>query len=68
MITKILLISIFIFYLLCNIVITKTMSAKEMYAEFVDGQCVIGKYCANIFYLPAWMLKFLRIMITKIIK
>ena len=39
-----------------------------MYAEFVDGQCVIGKYCANIFYLPAWILKFLRIMIIKIIK
>lgn len=68
MLTKILLVVIILFYLLCNIGVTKTMSAKEMYAEFVDGQCVIGKYCANIFYLPAWILKFLRIMVIKFIK
>lgn len=44
-------------YLAFNILTAKLMSAECMKRSFIDGQCIVGKICANIFYAPAWLLK-----------
>lgn len=46
-----------IIYFVFNIMTANKMSAKRMKQEFVDGQCMVGKICTNIFYAPAWLLK-----------
>lgn len=51
-----------------NIFIIKMMSAKQMYEEFIAGQCLVGKICANIFYAPAWFFKGLRFVVLCAIK
>lgn len=55
-------------YILINFATAKQMSARSMYSEFVEGQCVVGKICANIFYAPAWFLKGLRAFVLVMIK
>lgn len=54
-------------FVISNVYVAKEMSAKEMYREFVKGQCLVGKICANIFYAPAWAMKVLKAAITIII-
>ena len=54
-------------FLFSNVYVASEMSAKAMHREFVDGQCLVGKICANIFYSPAWALKFLKAAITLLI-
>lgn len=54
---KILEIVLVCVYLAFNILTAKLMSAKCMKHSFIDGQCMVGKICANIFYAPAWLLK-----------
>lgn len=51
-----------------NIFTIKMMSAKQMHEEFVAGQCLVGKICANIFYAPAWFFKGLRFVVLCAIK
>lgn len=51
-----------------NVITIKMMSASEMYRNFVDGQCFVGKVCANIFYAPAWFFKGLRSVVLYAIK
>lgn len=51
-----------------NIFTIKMMSAKQMREEFVAGQCLVGKICANIFYAPAWFFKGLRFVVLCAIK
>lgn len=46
-----------IVYCIFNVTTAKKMSAMRMKQEFVDGQCLVGKIFANIFYAPAWFLK-----------
>lgn len=60
---KIFEIAIICVYLAFNFITAKVMSASRMRKEFIDGQCLIGKICANIFYAPAWMLKGLRFIV-----
>lgn len=57
-----------IWFAVSNIYVTKVMSAQEMVEEFVDGQCFVGKFFANIFYAPAWIFKGLRIVVLATIK
>lgn len=52
-----------IIYVVCNLITAKCWSAKEMKRDFVDGQCLVGKVFANIFYAPAWLLKGIRIVV-----
>lgn len=54
---KILEIALVCVYLAFNILTAKLMSAKCMKRSFIDGQCMVGKICTNIFYAPAWLLK-----------
>ena len=65
---KALLIIIVVLYTAFNLITAKLYSAREMKHDFVDGQCVVGKVFANIFYLPAWILKGLRYVIVTVIK
>ena len=51
-----------------NIYVTKVMSAKEMREEFVEGQCLVGKLFANVFYAPAWIFKGIRLVVLATIK
>ena len=51
-----------------NIFTIKMMSAKQMRDEFIEGQCLVGKICANIFYAPAWFFKGLRFVVLCAIK
>lgn len=51
-----------------NIFAIKMMSTKQMHEEFVAGQCLVGKICANIFYAPAWFFKGLRFVVLCAIK
>lgn len=65
---KALLIIIVVLYTAFNLITAKLYSAQEMKHDFIDGQCVVGKVFANIFYLPAWVLKGLRYVIVTVIK
>lgn len=55
-------------YTAVNLFTASNYSADEMYNKFVDGQCVIGAICSNIFYAPAWFLKGLRLLVLLIVK
>lgn len=65
---KALLIIIVVLYTAFNLITAKLFSAREMKHDFIDGQCVVGKVFANIFYLPAWVLKGLRFIVVAMIK
>ena len=56
------------FYIGCNIYVNFNMSAKDMYEEFVVDQNTTGKIFANVYYAPAWILKFIKGCVNKIIK
>ena len=55
-------------WVVINVFTTKAMSAKQMHEEFVAGQCLVGKICANIFYAPAWISKGIRCFVLAAIK
>ena len=57
-----------VLYVGFNLVTAKTHSAKEMKAEFITGQCAVGVVLANLFYAPAWALKFIRGIIVAAVK
>ena len=57
---KIILIVLACIYLAFNILVSKLYTAKEMKAVYIDGQCMVGKIFANIFYTPSWVLKGLK--------
>ena len=68
MVTKIILIILACIYAAFDVLAAKLMNAKEMKNEFMDGQCVVGRVFANIFYLPAWVLKALRFGVISLVK
>lgn len=68
MILKITMISIAVFYSICNIVMAYNYNAKEMYGAIIEGQCTVGMIFANLFYLPAWLLKCLKMIIFYLVK
>lgn len=47
---------------------TGWMTINDMKEKFWDEQTVIGKVLLNIFYLPAWALKLLRIALVAVVK
>lgn len=67
-ILRIVVIAIVVIYAIFNIIMANQYSAKEMYDDIIVGQCPVGKFCANIFYLPAWALKGLRAVILATVK
>lgn len=65
---KIFIIAVICLYAAINIVTAKVMNAKEMKEEFITGQCLVGKIAANIFYVPAWLLKALKVVVWFMVK
>lgn len=65
---RIVVIVVVVIYAIFNIIMANRYSAKEMYDEIIVGQCPVGKFFANIFYLPAWILKGLRVVILATVK
>lgn len=68
MVIKILCIVLIVAYIVFNLITAKKYNIVEMWNEFVAGQCVVGMIFANIFYAPAWVLKFLRRFINVMVK
>ncbi len=64
---KVLEIIVICLYLAFNILTAKLYTAKQMQSEFVTGQCLVGKICANIFYAPAWLLKGIKAVVLAVI-
>lgn len=65
---KIMIIVVICLYAAFNFVTAKMMNASEMKEHFIDGQCVVGKIAANVFYIPAWVLKGLKFVIDILVK
>lgn len=65
---KIAIIAVICLYAAFNFVTAKMMDVKEMKECFINGQCVVGKIAANIFYAPAWFLKGLKFVINVTVK
>ena len=65
---KIFIIAVICLYAAINIVTAKVMSAAEMKEKYINGQCLVGKIAANIFYAPAWLLKALKVIIWFMVK
>lgn len=65
---KFFIIAVICLYAAINIVTAKVMSAAEMKEEYINGQCLVGKIAANIFYAPAWLLKALKVIIWFMVK
>lgn len=61
-------IAVAVWCIVSNIYVIRVKSAKEMYAEYIECQCIVGVILVNIFYLPAWILKGLRFLAVAIIK
>lgn len=57
-----------IIYAVINLITAKLWSVKEMKHDFIEGQCLVGRIFANIFYAPAWLLKGIRIVVLATIK
>lgn len=68
MIIKILIVMLIIAYALLNLTTARLYSSREMVSEFITGQCTVGMIFANIFYAPAWALKFIRGIINMLVK
>lgn len=64
---KVLEIIVFCLYLAFNLLTAKLMTAKQMKKDFIEGQCLVGKIFANVFYAPAWFLKGLKFVILALI-
>lgn len=65
---KIVEVIVLIVYVAINLITAKRMSAKHMHEEFIEGQCMVGKICANILYAPAWLLKGIRVLVLATIR
>ena len=65
---KIAIIIILCVYVAFNIVTSNMIPAAEMKRRYIDGQCVVGRIAANVFYFPAWLLKGLKIGVNFLVK
>ena len=68
MASRVLWIIVLIIYVAFNLYVSKVYSIRQMRENFVDGQCVVGKVFANLFYAPAWILKVFRALVVMLIK
>ena len=51
-------------YAVLNILIVYHYSIAFMWQEFWVGQKWFGKICANLFYLPSWVIKFVMVILV----
>ena len=52
-------IAVLLAYALANILVVANYPIRFMWEEFWTEQKWYGKICANVFYLPAWVMSFL---------
>jgi len=65
---KIILSVVFVLYMAFIFATSHHLDAREMKKHFIDGQCVVGKIFANVFYAPAWLLKGIRFVVVAVVK
>jgi len=46
-----------------NIFTAAKFSARQMKEHFIDGNCVVGRIAAAVFYSPAWIIKGIKFII-----
>lgn len=51
-----------------NGVVSCTYTTERMREELFNEQCIVGKIGASILYAPAWVLKFVKYFVVKVIK
>lgn len=54
-------------YAVANVLVVINYPITFMWKEFWVGQKWFGKICANIFYLPAWIISFILVAIIIIL-
>lgn len=54
-------------YAVANILIVANYSIRFMWSEFWVEQKWFGKICANVFYLPAWIISFVLVFVVSIL-
>lgn len=65
---RVFLIGLIVAYVIVNLITAKRFNAWEMKTNYIEGQCLVGKVCANIFYAPAWALKGIRYIVLAAVK
>lgn len=64
MVVNIIIAAVAALVVICNIFVAVTYTPQQMKNHFIDGQCIVGKVCANAFYGLAWALKGLKFILT----
>ena len=54
-------------YAVANMLVVLNYSIRFMWNEFWIEQKWFGKICANLFYLPAWVISFILIVVLSIL-
>ena len=60
-------IAVLLAYALSNILVVANYPIRFMWEEFWTKQKWYGKICANVFYLPAWVMSFLLVGIVSLL-
>ena len=60
----ILAILVLVAYSIANLLVVWNYSLKFMWEEFWVGQKWCGKICANVFYLPAWIINLALVVVV----
>ena len=58
----------FILWVIFNVVVAITYTTKQMVEDFVYNQCMVGKFLAFIYFIPAWIIKLFKFAIVKVVK
>lgn len=53
----ILLVTVGLWYAICNVMVVFMYTPKAMYREMWVEQSIFGKISANLFYAPAWVMQ-----------
>ena len=60
------------FWIVCNLIVLIKWKPKEMWADLVEEQNIVGQIFGNLFYLPYWLVHLiiglLKIYVFKYIK
>lgn len=52
----------------CNLMVIMTNNGEQMFDRLIENQkSIIVRICANLFYLPAWIMKLLWCFLRKIL-
>lgn len=65
---NVVLVALLIIYVIFNFITAYLYTAKQMKENFIEEQCVVGCFFANIFYAPAWILKAIRFVVVTAVR